>query len=95
MIKAPALQSGAFHPGADDGNRTRDIRLYLGGATWLSLGEGGSGAMVKAPALRSGAFHPGADDGNRTRDLRLTKAVLYRLSHISICTITRATIYDI
>ena len=26
----------------------------------------------------------GADDGNRTRDLRLTKAVLYRLSHVSI-----------
>ncbi len=25
-----------------------------------------------------------ADDGNRTRDLRLTKATLYRLSHISI-----------
>ncbi len=24
-----------------------------------------------------------ADDGNRTRDLRLTKATLYRLSHIS------------
>ena len=25
-----------------------------------------------------------ADNGNRTRDLRLTKATLYRLSHISI-----------
>ena len=29
-----------------------------------------------------------ADDGNRTRDLRLTKATLYRLSHISIGVIT-------
>ena len=29
-------------------------------------------------------FYMPADDGNRTRDLRLTKATLYRLSHISI-----------
>ena len=29
-------------------------------------------------------FYFQADDGNRTRDLRLTKATLYRLSHISI-----------
>ena len=29
------------------------------------------------------SFFSGADDGNRTRDLRLTKATLYRLSHIS------------
>ena len=28
-------------------------------------------------------LHVKADNGNRTRDLRLTKATLYRLSHIS------------
>lgn len=33
-----------------------------------------------------------ADDGNRTRDLRLTKATLYRLSHISVFH-TRLLIY--
>ena len=37
----------------------------------------------KSPVF-TGHIFSGADDGTWTRDLRLTKAVLYRLSHISI-----------
>ena len=34
--------------------------------------------------LYSSRFRERADDQNRTGDLRLTKATLYRLSHISV-----------
>ena len=58
----------------------------------MGCGEALSGAIAKPQAFlflnkkncQKAVCYRGADDGNRTRDLRLTKATLYRLSHISI-----------